>query len=193
MPVWPPGRSFSQSSFLAQRWITVFEPRGFAVTQWPCTLTSKPNCRLYHSAALVASFTSTATEPTSVNMMENWAEVDISMRVRSPPPPPTHLSGADGALVIRRFRRLVATAKNSGRPSGQGRNSHGDVVRIEHDLVSLRYTGGIRHDTHRPCRSNSSLTSKRFPAPGARTWLLVPSAHGLEPSIRNREGDPYRF
>src|SRR2546425_5058424 len=95
MPVWPPGRSFSQSSFLAQRWITVFEPRGFAVTQWPCTLTSKPNCRLYHSAALVASFTSTATEPTSVNMMENWSEVDISMRVRSPPPPHPHLSGAE--------------------------------------------------------------------------------------------------
>src|SRR3989442_7100802 len=126
-------------------------------------------------------------------MMENWSEVDISMRVRSPPPPHPHLSGADGALVIRRFRRLVATAKNSGRPSGQGRNSHRDVVRIEHDLVSLRYTGGIRHDAHRPCRSNFSLTSKRFPAPGERSWLLVPSAHGLEPSIRNREGDPYRF
>src|SRR2546422_973861 len=115
------------------------------------------------------------------------------MRVRSPPPPPTHLSGADGALVIRRFRRLVATAKNSGRPSGQGRNSHGDVVRIEHDLVSLRYTGGIRHDAHRPCRSHSSLTSKRFPAPGARGCLLGLAAQGMEPAIGNWEGDPYRF
>src|SRR2546428_11028315 len=103
------------------------------------------------------------------------------MRVRSPPPPHPHLSGADGALVIRRFRRLVATAKNSGRPSGQGRNSHRDVVRIEHDLVSLRYTGGVRHHAPRPRRSHFSPPSKSFSAPGGGHLLLLPPAPRLQP------------
>src|SRR3989441_4275681 len=79
MPVWPPGRSSPQSSHFAQRWITMFEPRGFAVTQWPCTFTSKPSSRLYHSAALVASCTSTAIDPTSVNMPKHCSNAHIQV------------------------------------------------------------------------------------------------------------------